>query len=212
MTFVVRIGDDEKTVRAERMKLYRERPLWLRPSKVLENPTDLWEEPGTSFDRTDKEFTPEETTAKEVAEEVTQREADMAQETTLKTAETTDVERKFRVGDKVGIYFEWEGVTDGRNWYCGVILKTETRKQCTYVEFLDGSDGDWYLMNHEMRHCPDHTCGEEPCFFITELGIRIGSQVSTPRGVLLKNEKEAFTLDFPWRDTLLPLDEKKLLR
>jgi hypothetical protein len=64
-----------------------------------------------------------------------------------------------------------------------VILKIERRKERAWIKFLDGSDEDWYPTNEEMRHCPDHRCGAEPCFLITELGVRTGSTVATPKGI-----------------------------
>jgi hypothetical protein len=196
-SFVVQVGAEEKTVRAERIKLYRERPERLRPKKEIGFEDAITEVPEEPLQPTDLDYVPDQKTQEEIQET---REKD---------------ERKFRVGDKVGVYFDLPGVTDGRNWFCGVILKTETRKNRAFVKFLDGSDEDWYPMNNEMRHCPDHQCGEEPCLLISEIGIRVGSHVNTPKGrgvvvearddyVHVKFEKEKWPMTFG-RDEIFPV-------
>jgi hypothetical protein len=115
---------------------------------------------------------PDEALTEEVAKEAEKRAEDIA-----------DTEKEFRVGDKVGVYFNCDEITDGQNWFCGVILKIERKKERAWIKFLDGSDEDWYPTNEEMRHCPDHQCGAKPCFLITELGVRTGSIVATPKGI-----------------------------
>jgi hypothetical protein len=168
-TLIIHVGEDKKTVRAERIKLYRERLLRLRLSKEIEYPEVVIEE---TIDPTDKGYMPDEALTEKVAKEAEKRAEDIA-----------DTEKEFRVGDKVGVYFNRNKITDGRNWFCGVILKIERRKERAWIKFLDGSDKDWYPTNEEMRHCPDHRCGAEPCFLITELGVRTGSIVATPKGI-----------------------------
>jgi hypothetical protein len=63
---------------------------------------------------------------------------EVAKEAEKRTEDIVDTKKEFRVGDKAGVYFN----CDGRNWFCGVILKIKRRKERAWIKFLDGSDED----------------------------------------------------------------------
>jgi hypothetical protein len=201
--YIIKVDGEEKPCRVERMKIYKERPAYLCPSISLKE--FPMREEVEARDPKDKNYVQEpenfptggqENSAEAIMEEKENAEKSNKQPQESRRASKRLVEMKkaeYVIGDRVGIFFHRPGVKDGRNWYCGTVMRVDSVNNKTFIKFLEeeSEDHGWYPIGKEMRKCYGHTCGSEAILALTEIALVEGKRVigrKVKKGVPSKKE------------------------
>jgi hypothetical protein len=126
---------------------------------------------------------------------------------------------EYMIGDQVGIFFHRLGVKDGRNWYCGTVMRVDSvNNNKAFIKFLeeDAKDHRWYPIGKEMRKCYGHTCGSEAILALTEIALMEGKRVirkKVKKGVPSKKEVKGMmmTTRAPQRHCWIQSERKEKL-